>query len=1084
MKNKIEDFYPLSPMQMGMLFHTLYAPGSAVYFCQLSFEMRGVADMDILNKAWQILLDEYPILRTSFVYEDLKEPVQVVNRNVILPFEVLDWRDMEYSNKQKELENFLKADRAQGFELTKAPLMRITVIRMSEESYRFIWSFHHILLDGWSSALVLEKSTKYYEALLNGRELNLSKNPRIRDYIVWLKRSDIKKAESFWKSVLEGYDTPINTGLELSNTNQTGQEETHRDQSIYLSTEMTSELHSFAKKTHVTLNTVIQAAWSIVLNRYSGEEDIVFGITVSGRPSDLQGVESMVGLFLNSVPLRVRLSPGDSIPNLFKRIQDQQSEGRQYEYLSLTKLQEWSEIPNGTPLFQTLLVFENYPVGESRKGSSGMEIRDINFISWTNLPLAILILPGDSLGIQIKYDSTHYEDISIKWILEHLKNILEGMLKCPKGTIDDLNILTFNDKIHLQKGKNIICPENEFEMFKAEDTMQSVTERFEKQVDSHRDRLAVKTREYNWTYDMLDRQANRIANAIVDKVGKGEQRVGLMMQKDAPMIAALLGILKSGKTYIPLDTGYPNERLVYMLENSEASLIVTNKSFAVQAGQLEEGIPVLDIDEIGDGCEKFTTLASADTLAYILYTSGSTGLPKGIMQSHRNLLGQIKAYSNSLRICVSDRLSFLPSYNHDASLMDMFGALLNGAALFPLDIQLEGAQADIAGWLKSEEITIYHSTPTLYRYFVNTLDGSEEFPPLRLIVLGGEEVTRRDFELYKKHFQDSCIFTNLFGSSESSINSIYFADKNTPIVRNIVPAGFPVDDTEVILIDKNGKITDVYGEIAISSSKIAVGYWKMPELSEKVFPSGIDTVKERIYRTGDMGRYLPGGCLEFVARKDTQVKIRGFRVETGEIEAKLLEYEHIKEAVVLAVEDESSDKRLAAYIVPYIKGMQFDITALRQYLRGCLPNYMLPAYYILLDTMPLTPTKKIDRRSLPKPSSSQANASQDILAPGTDVEKKIARIWAEVLKLDRVGVNQNFFDLGGHSLLMFQIHSLLMKEFDANLTMVELFNYPTISALADYLAQRQNVRVNINDIQERARRQKEALKRRGQNRKG
>jgi amino acid adenylation domain-containing protein len=523
------------------------------------------------------------------------------------------------------------------------------------------------------------------------------------------------------------------------------------------------------------------------------------------------------------------------------------------------------------------------------------------------------------------------------------------------------------------------------------------------------------------------------------------------------MISALLGALKAGKTYVPLDPTYPVERLAFILANSEATALLTNDENSALAQQLVTGDaqlinidhPDLTDERRGATMNAGVTLPSIkpERLAYILYTSGSTGKPKGVMQNHRNVLHYIRAYSNNLHLSSADRLTLLSSYCFDASVMDIYGALLNGAMLCPINIKQEGL-AGLAQQLIDEEITVYHSTPTVYRYFVGTLDEEIEFPHLRLVVLGGEKVNRTDVESYQKYFSHDCIFVNGLGPTEATVALQNFINKKSRISTDGVAVGFPVADTDVLLLNKNGKPTDVCGEIAIKSAHVAVGYWRNPDATANAFTTNGNGPEVRIYRTGDMGRRLPDGSIAFAGRKDFQVKIRGHRIELGEIESALAQHPFVRESVVVARED-SGDIRLVSYVVPRVGTLISG--ELRDFLREKMPEYMVPSSFVMLDALPLTASGKLNRRALPAPAELRDRSVVTCAAPTTPVEQSLAAIWTEVLGVNALGVNDNFFDLGGHSLLAVHLFAQIEKEFGKRLPLATLFQSPTIAELATAL---------------------------------
>jgi amino acid adenylation domain-containing protein len=605
-------------------------------------------------------------------------------------------------------------------------------------------------------------------------------------------------------------------------------------------------------------------------------------------------------------------------------------------------------------------------------------------------------------------------------------------------------------------------PTGDFTELQPEDIEQSVPKRFEKIVATYPDRIAVKTRNHQLTYDELNNTANRVARTILDEGGEKQGQIALLLEHDAPMIAAILGVLKARKIYVPLDPLHPLSRTTYILQDSQAGLMVTNKKNLALAKRLvHDAIPLINIDNL---CTTLSTnsldlLASPDTFAYILYTSGSTGKPKGVVQNHRNILHDIMQYTNTLHICPEERMTLLYSYSVNGAVRGIFGALLNGAALYPLDIREEG-MANLANFLIEEEITFYHSVPTVFRNFIAGLTGKEEFPRLRLIRFGGERVLTQDVESYKKHFSENCILYTGMGATEHGHIRQYFLDKQTQITGNVVPTGYPVEDKEVFLLDESGtKIGfNRAGEIAVKSRYLSPGYWQKPDLTETKFLRDSGGEDRRIYLTGDLGQMRPDGCLEHLGRKDFQVKVRGYRIEVAEIETALLDSPGINEAIVVSREDRHRDPCVVAYLVPTDHPGP-SISELRNFLKSRLPDYMIPAVFVMLIAMPLTSNGKVDRRALPAPDTSRPDLSEAFVAPRNSVEEVLEGIWADVLKLERVSVHHNFFDLGGHSLLATRVVSRVQKDLRVVIPLRALFENPTVAGLA---AQVDQLKVNGN----------------------
>ena len=527
-KSNVEDFYPLSPMQQGMLFHTLYSPNSGVYFEQLTCTLRKLANAQAFKQAWQQVTDRHPILRTSFVWEGLKEPVQVVYRQVQLPWEECDWQDLAPAAQQQQLETFLKSDRDRGFDMRQPPLMRMTLIKLAKDTYYFIWSHHHLLLDGWSNPAILTEVFDFYQAELNGEQLSLPRPRPYRDYIVWIQQQNLSEAESFWRQRLQGFTAPTPMPIERDFGSAAG-EESDREEQILLSLATTAALRSLARLQQLTLNTLVQGAWGLLLSRYSGEEDVIFGTVVSGRPPDLAGVESMVGLFVNTQPARVKIRPKDSLLSWLKQLQDRQIEARQYEYSPLVEVQRWSEVPRGLPLFDTLVVFENYPLESSlQKRVQNLEIESVLSFEKTNYALTLTVVPGEELALKIGYSSNRFEDAAMSKrlggdayarMLGHLQTLLEGMTANPERKLSELPLLSAAERQQLLvqwKDTQADYPKNS-----------SIHELFAAQTERTPDAVAAICENEQLTYRELNAKANQIAHYLQTLGVKAEVLVGI-----------------------------------------------------------------------------------------------------------------------------------------------------------------------------------------------------------------------------------------------------------------------------------------------------------------------------------------------------------------------------------------------------------------------------------------------------------------------------------------------------------------------------------------------------------------------------
>ena len=615
-----------------------------------------------------------------------------------------------------------------------------------------------------------------------------------------------------------------------------------------------------------------------------------------------------------------------------------------------------------------------------------------------------------------------------------------------------------------------VQPKNPFIKFDKKDVELSVPERFQKQVDMYPQQIAVKTRDHEFTYDALNQFANRIARAILTKRKHEAEPVAILFESAAAIIAAILGVLKAGKFYVPLDTSLPQARINYILEDSQAGLLLSdNRSISIAKKLQIDGLEILNIDNLDAdiSTENLDLPLRADDFSYIIYTSGSTGKPKGVIQNHRYILHLTMNYTNSGHICVDDRLGLLYSPNFAGAVRDIFCSLLNGATLLPYDVKREGL-IGLSSWLNQQEITIFFTVATMFRHFVNTLDKRENFPKLRLIQIGSETVYKKDLELYQQHFSDECIFVANLGGSEVSPIRQFFMNREREITGSTVPAGYAVEDHEVLILDDDNQPVgfNEIGEIVVRSRYLFCGYFKREDLTEKVLLKDVEDENKLLYKTGDLGCILPDGCLLHLGRKDFQVKVRGYRVDVSEVEMALLDTNLIRETAVVASSDSLGEQCLRAYIVPLFPQQALSFRELRSLLLEKLPDYMVPSSFMILEALPLTVNGKVNRLGLPAFEGLQRGSQESLVLPNTPTEKILADIWRQILGVEEIGINDNFFELGGHSLL---VNQLVIKIFDVlsiNIPLITVFELPTIAQLAkriDNISWITSVQKNVSD---------------------
>ncbi|VEP16804.1 conserved hypothetical protein [Hyella patelloides LEGE 07179] len=1058
MKN-VEDIYELSPMQQGMLFHTLSASESGVYFEQPNFTIHGSLDTSAFKQAWQKIVDRHPVLRTCFYWEELDKAVQVVHKQVDLPWVEKDWRDLNPTKQQQQLQSFLQQDRQQGFELARPPLIRFTLIRLTEDTYQFVWSFHHILLDGWSMHSLFKEMLILYEPLKQGEQLSLPRpRPRpYRDYIAWLQQQDLAAAKQFWQERLQGFyaPTPLVVDEEIEQPDCV-QKNACQEYHFQLSTEITTALKSLVKQYRLTLNTLVQGTWALLLSRYSGEADVVFGTTISGRSTaELPGVESMIGILINTLPLRVEVNPEMKLLPWLENIQMQQIEQRDYAYTPLFELQQWSDVPGGISLFNSILVFENYPVDELArlKQNSTIEIGKVRNFEQSNYPLMLLVMPEQELSLVMTYDSSRFRAETISRMMGHLQTLLEAMVANPQQSLGKLPLITSAEQEQLLQEWNNTqrdYPHN-----------QSIHQIFEAQVAKTPNAVAVKFENQELTYKELNERANQLAHYLQNLGVKPDTLVGICVDRSLKMLIGLLGILKAGGAYVPLDPTYPTERLAYMLDDSNVSILLTQEK--LKASLPENQAQLICIDTNWDLIAQESTTnpiteIHTNDLAYVIYTSGSTGKPKGVLIEHRGLINFLTSMKNQPELTQTDRLVAVTTISFDIAALELYLPLIVGAEVIIASREVANNAQQLWSTIIDNQATVMQATPATWRLLLSA--GWQYEQPFK-ILCGGEALST---ELAKELLATGSSIWNLYGPTETTIWS---AVKQIESSDSIV-IGHPLANTQMYILDRQLQPVPigVPGELYIGGDGLARGYLNRDDLTNERFITNPFSINNEqltvnsitssisyslLYKTGDLAKYLlPDGNIEVLGRIDNQVKIRGFRLELGEIESTLAQHPDLKQSVVIAREDVPGDKRLVAYVIAQ-QNKTVTNEEMRSFLQGTLPRYMIPSVFVTLEQMPLTPNGKIDRRALPKPEGNFYTSSDTHVVPQNQVEAKIAKIWQNILQLDKVGIYDNFFDLGGHSLLVPQVWNKLTEIFDTEISMVDMFAYPTIHTLAQYL---------------------------------
>ncbi|HSO73898.1 MAG TPA: condensation domain-containing protein, partial [Blastocatellia bacterium] len=735
----LEDLYPLSPLQQGLLFHTLYDPSSPMYFEQLCVTLEGRLSPAQFRQAWQKVLDRHPVLRSAVLHEGYETALQMICRDVVLPYHEHDWRGQNESQQQELLTAFLEQDRRQGFELAEPPLMRVVLIRLAEQKYAFVWSHHHLVLDGWSVPIVTREVLEFYRSALTGQAVELAPVRPYREYIGWLQARDVNQAVSFWQERLRGFTEPTLVALPLRRGAKPEQEEV-ADHELWLAPETTERLQAFAREQRITLNTLVQGAWAMLLSRYAGQADVVFGATVSGRSTDLPGVNEMVGLFINTLPVRVQIEPEAKLSPWLRKLQARHAEEQRYAYCPLVEVQRQSNVPAGQSLFDSLFVFENYPVDESLRESelfADLTITDVRAATRTNYPLALAVIPGRQLALKFWYADQRFENGSIERMAGHLEKLLLGMLSRPDCRLRELPMLT--------------QPEQHKMLVEWNDTRKDyprdkcIHELFEQQAERSPNAVAVVFGGRQLTYRELNARANRVAHYLLraDRRARAvspDMLVGIFMDRSLEMVIGLLGVLKAGGAYVPFDSDYPRSRLALMMDDSQVSVLLTQRDLVNSLPDHCARVICLDRDweliarESEDNPRNSIT---AEQMAYVIYTSGSTGVPKGVAVSHR-AVNRLVLNTDYIRLDSSDKVAQASNASFDAATFEIWGALLNGAQLVGIERDVILSPQQFAACLRQREITTLFLTTSLFNLVAR--DASDAFRTLRHLLFGGEAV--------------------------------------------------------------------------------------------------------------------------------------------------------------------------------------------------------------------------------------------------------------------------------------------------------------------------------------------------------
>ncbi|BES72574.1 hypothetical protein RE428_35920 [Marinobacter nanhaiticus D15-8W] len=1036
----IEDILPLAPMQEGILLHSLLEQGSGIYLMQDQYDVRSEVDFDAFKAAWYAVVQRHPMLRTAFHGLDGGTQHQIVYRDVPSPAQLIDLSHLDRTSAEAELDDLLVRERREGFDFSRPPLLRLRLVRFGDADYRIVQSHHHALIDAWCRGLMLAEFFDNYRTLVAGRQPVVTPARPYRDFIAWLHRQDAEQARGFWRGNLSGF-TDI-TPLPYQHT--AAGESSIQAVSLALTADETAQLGERARSEKLTVNTFMQAAWALLLMRHSGLDDVLFGVTVAGRPAELEGIEDTLGLFINTLPLRIHAeNPAQSGLDFLHALQSANAAMRQHEHLSLAEVQNLADTPRGDALFDSLFVFENVPMGpEVQQAAEAYGIKPRANRTHTNYPLTVVILPGETYQVQFSYDQRFFRGRDMQRLLAQYHQVLRQLMDAPEQPLSRIELVSDDERGELFKlGRGPLEPDW---------TSLSWLERFEAWALADPGREVARCQGECLSYTNLNRRANRIGHGLIEAGVQPDQVVAIYSPRNLDLLTMIVGAFKAGGAYLALDERHPPARSGRMLQSSQAPVLVTPRTCLDQVeailAETEANPQVITLETLlaVDSDRNPGLYPSMDQLAYVIYTSGSTGEPKGVMVNQQGMLNNQLSKVPYLELGEGDVIAQTAATGFDISVWQFLTAPLFGGRLEIIPDEITHDPQRLVQTVAESGVTLLESVPAVIE---GILAVPEHRLNLRWLLPTGEalgrELAHRWFERYPR-----IPLVNAYGPAECADDVALHTLIGVADTRAAIPIGKPTDNNRLYVLDSylDPAPRGVTGELYIGGTGVGRGYAGKPGLTaERFVPDPFGHPGERLYRTGDLARWNENDVLEYAGRADFQVKIRGQRIELGEIESCLLAFNGIRQAVV-AAQDTPHGPQLVAYLVPE-DGLHLETESLRDRLANELPAVMVPTHLMVLDRLPLNVNGKLDRKALPQPELEARRYE----APEGELEQTLADLWKDLLQVERVGRHDHFFELGGHSLLATRLLSRIRERLNVNVPLAEAFEATTVASMAEVI---------------------------------
>lgn len=1023
----IEAIFPLNAVQDGVLYHTLYSPGSSLYVQQYVASIEGPLDPDRFESAWKTVIGRHQAMRSFVTWDERDQPLQVVRGSVTPEWNRRDWSGLEVEKQNEQLEQFLADDRQRGFTLDVAPLMRFALVRLGPETWRFVWTHHHIVLDGWSLGIVLEEVFAVYET---GGASTLEEPVPLRNHVAWYRQQDWSTAETFWRSVVDEATSATQLGIERAGAVRPWAER-QLETVLPLSADLSDALRRLGQSAGVSLSTVFRAAWALLLSRYSGEQTVTFGAAVAGRPPELPGALEIVGMFINSVPVRVELDPDSTLDSLLARLQADQMAGLAHESTPLSQIQAWAGSTGDAPLFQSLLVFENVP--QALPSGGGIAVVAAEYRQESNYPLSVLVMPGEEMRIHLLHDPDRFDAAEISRLLDHLATTLRSMADAPTDPVRRIESLSDGELASALADP--VAPDPD--LVPATTVHELIVNRARAIPDS----VAIVGGDRSISYRELDLRSGALAATLRETgIGPGHV-VGVAASRSPDTVVAMVAVLRTGAAYVPVDPDAPADRRAFVLADTSSRIVVGDDL------DVPEGIVRLAVGDAKPGSVGDASGLSAgpDDLAYVMYTSGSTGQPKGVMVTHANLISSTLARRGVFGRSPSVFLVVSPLF-FDSSVAGLYWTLVEGGTVVLPEPDMEHDVHHLAGLIERHSVTHTLMVPSLYALLLDLATASR-LASLEAVMVAGEACPAPLVQSHHTLMVGVRMF-NEYGPTEATVWCTV-AELSPDDAREPVSIGAPIPGTAVFVLDHLLRPTPpgAVGELCVAGPGVARGYLGRPDLTADSFvdlelASGSSC---RVYRTGDLARQDADGRLVLAGRRDHQVKIRGQRIELGEIEAVLKSHPAVREAAALT---QSEDGGKPTGVVAFVEPAEVDPSELRAYAAERLPRVMVPNVVVALD-LPRGATGKVDRRAL-ETRDIEVSPATSFAEPASQTERALAEIWSAVLGVEKVGLHDNFFDLGGDSILTIRIIARA-HESGLSITPRQFFDHPTVAELAEVL---------------------------------